>query len=272
MPRLTWPCSSLTPLARWPSRRPMWAMLNFDGVLLGAERQQLLQRHAEAGEVALDERLGEPVDAGRAPGVCVVKTVPARTACSASAKPSAVRLLQLADPLDALEAGVALVGVEHLGLRPVGEPAPGARGLHAADAQQHLLAEAVVLVAAVEPVGDAALGGRVLLDVAVEQQQRHPADLRPPDVRVQRPALGQRHGDDRGGAVVLAHQLHRQAVRVQRRVVLELPPVGRQALREVAAAVQQPDADQRDAEVGRGLEVVAGQDAQAAGVLAAAPR
>ena len=197
MPRLTWPCSSLTPLARWPSRRPMWAMLNLVGVLLGAERQELLQRDAEAGEVALDQRLGEPVDARPAPGVCVVNTVPARTACSASAKPSAVRLLQLADPLDALEAGVALVGVEHLGLRPVGEPAPGARGLHAADAEQHLLAEAVVLVAAVEPVGDAALGGRVLLDVAVEQQQRDPADLGPPDVRVQRAPLGQRHGDDR---------------------------------------------------------------------------
>ena len=50
-------------------------------------------------------------------GVCVVNTVPARTACSASGKPSAVRLGELADPLDALEAGVALVGVEDLGQR-----------------------------------------------------------------------------------------------------------------------------------------------------------
>ena len=47
-------------------------------------------------------------------GVCVVNTVPARTACSASAKVSAVGLGQLADPLDAQEPGVALVGVEHL--------------------------------------------------------------------------------------------------------------------------------------------------------------
>ena len=51
-------------------------------------------------------------------GVWVVKTVPARTACSASAKPSPCASVQLADPLDALEPGVALVGVEHLGLRP----------------------------------------------------------------------------------------------------------------------------------------------------------
>ena len=29
--RLTRPCSSDTPLARWASRSPMWAMLNFAG-------------------------------------------------------------------------------------------------------------------------------------------------------------------------------------------------------------------------------------------------
>ncbi len=47
------------------------------------------------------------------------------------------------------------------------------------------------------------------------------------------------------------------AVRVQRGVVLELlPPVGGQALGEVAGPVEQADADQRDAEVGGRLEVV----------------
>jgi hypothetical protein len=151
-------------------------------------------------------------------GVCVVNTVRLRES-------EPVRLLQLTDALDALEAGVALVGVEHLRLRTIGEPAPGPGGLDAADAQQHLLPQPVVLVAAVEPVGDAALGGGVLLDVAVQQQQRYPADLRPPDVRMQRPPLGQRDGDDGGGPVGLAHELDRQAVRVQRRVVLQLPPV-----------------------------------------------
>ena len=38
------------------------------------------------------------------------------------------------------------------------------------------------------------------------------------------------------------------------------------ALREVAAAVEQPDADERHAELGRRLQVVAGQDAEAAAV------
>ena len=50
-------------------------------------------------------------------------------------------------------------------------------------------------------------------------------------------------------------------------VVLLLPAVGATATAEVAGAVEQPDADDRHAEVGRRLEVVAGEDAEAAGVL-----
>ena len=69
--------------------------------------------------------------------------------------------------------------------------AVGAQRPHAADAEQHLLQQPVLAAAAVEPVGDLALGRRVVLDVGVEQQQRHPADLRLPDLRVQRAAAGQ---------------------------------------------------------------------------------
>ena len=61
---------------------------------------------------------------------------------------------ELADPLEAEEAGVALVGVEHLGCGGAGEPGVGADRADAADAEQHLLAEPVLGVAAVEPVGD----------------------------------------------------------------------------------------------------------------------
>ncbi len=92
-----------------------------------------------------------------------------------------VRRDQLADALEAEEAGVALVGVEHLGRRVTGDAAVGAHGAHAADAEQHLLLQPVLAAAAVEPVGDLALGGAVLLDVGVEQQQRHAADLGDPD-------------------------------------------------------------------------------------------
>ena len=76
MPRLTWPCSCETPLARCASRKPITAMLKTDGVaalvVLGAEREDPLDRDAggRAGlaEVLLDQRPREAVDAGRAPG------------------------------------------------------------------------------------------------------------------------------------------------------------------------------------------------------------
>ena len=49
--------------------------------------------------------------------------------------------------------------------------------------------------------------------------------------------------------------------------MLELPAVARQRLPEVPGAVEQPDADDRHAEVAGRLEVVAGEDAETAGVL-----
>ena len=82
-------------------------------------------------------------------GVWVVKTVPARTASTASGI-SALVGHQRADALEAEEAGVTLVGVEHLG-RP-----QGFEGADPADAEEDLLAQAVLGAPAVEAVGDPA--------------------------------------------------------------------------------------------------------------------
>ncbi len=162
---------------------------------------------------------------------------------------------------------MALVGVVDLRHRRAGEAGVGADGAHAADAEQHLLAQAVLGVAAVEPVGDVTEVLGVLLDVGVHQQQRHASDLGDPDAHGQGLAVGQPEGDLRDGVVGLAQQRERQAVGVEDGVGLLLPAVARERLPEVAVAVEQPDADDRDAEVARGLEVVAGQDAETAGVL-----
>ncbi len=129
-------------------------------------------------------------------GVWVVKTVPARTASRAASKSEPV-VGEFADALQAEEAGVALVGVEDLGRGVAGDPAVGAHGAHAADAEQHLLEQPVLAAAAVEPVGDLALRGAVVLHVGVEQQQRHPADLGLPDGGAQR--AGRRAGRGRSG-------------------------------------------------------------------------
>ena len=162
---------------------------------------------------------------------------------------------------------MALVGVEHLRRRVAGGRAVRADGPHPADADEDLLPDALVLVAAVEPVGDAAQVRLVLLDVGVEQQQRHPPDGRLPHPHAERAAGGHRDLDEDGLARGIGEQLQGQALRVERGVVLELPAVQRQRLAEVARPVQQPDADQRHAQVGRGLEVVAGQHPEAAGVV-----
>jgi hypothetical protein len=125
-------------------------------VVLRAQREELLHRHPEAGEVPLDQRPGEPVDPGGHRGVGGEDRAAAHR-LQRLTEGQAVGLGQLADPLDALEAGVALVGVEHLGLRGPGQRAERPDGADAADAQQHLLPQPVVLSPAVQPVGDPAL-------------------------------------------------------------------------------------------------------------------
>ncbi len=162
---------------------------------------------------------------------------------------------------------MALVGVVDVGLRGAGEPRPQAQGPDAADAEQHLLLEALLTTAAVEAVGDVAGGLVVAGDVGVEQQQRDAAHLGAQHVGAQLAAAGQVEGDDAGLAVVLAQQAQGQAVGVEDRVGLLLPAVAVEALLEVAGLVEEADADDRDAEVGGGLEVVAGEDAETAGVL-----
>ena len=76
---------------------------------------------------------------------------------------------------------MALVHVEDLGRRQPLDLGERADRPHTADTGQDLLLDAVFLVAAVEPVCDAAHVVVVLGDVGVQQQQRHAADLGDPD-------------------------------------------------------------------------------------------
>ncbi len=165
------------------------------------------------------------------------------------------------------EAGVALVGVEHLGLRRAGEAGVDPQRPHATDAEQQLLAQTVLGGAAVQPVGDLDVVVGVALDVGVEHQQRHPPDRGHPDPGEQVGPVGLLDRDGRRAAVGLAQQRDRQLVGVEDRVGLLLPALARERLLEVAVAVEQADADDRHAEVAGGLEVVAGEDAEPAGVL-----
>ncbi len=189
-------------------------------------------------------------------GVCVVKMHPAAHGLDGLGVGEPPVDHELADALEAQEPSVALVGVEHLGV-----DADGLQRPHATDAEQDLLAQPVLGVAAVQPVGDLADLVGVLVDVRVEEVQRHPAHARLPHLGDQRHA-----GEvDLDADAVTRGQRH--DVGVEQRVALLLPAVGVEALAEVAVPVQEADAHQRNAQVARRLEMVAGQDAQATRVL-----
>ena len=66
--------------------------------------------------------------------------------------------------------------------------------------------------------------------------------------------------------VGVLHRRQRQGVEIVDRVAFLLPAVGIQKLAEIALLVEQAQADQRIVLVARGLQMVAGEDAQAAGI------
>ena len=273
--RDTWPCSLATPFARCASRRPMCAMLNRLGS--SSEPSAMTSSTTRPGssrdipspsgvQVVPDQVDREPVDTGRHRGVRGEhRAGPHRGQRLGEGQP--VVGDQRADPFQAEESGVALVHVEDLGQRVPGRLGVGLHRADAADAEQDLLLDPVVLVAAVQLVGGPPQEVVVGLVVGVQQQQRHPADLGTPDPRGQQPAARHRHADGELLAVGAEHPVDRQTLRIVRRVVLLLPAVRGQRLPEVAEPVQQADPDDRHAQIGRRLQVVAGQDAKTARVV-----
>src|SRR5439155_3373645 len=169
-------------------------------------------------------------------------------------------LHQDANPLQRAECGVPFVEVADGRLL-----AEGPQGADAADPEHDLLLDPVLFVAAVKLGGDIAVVRLILRDVAIEQVERHPADLDAPDLGLYRaPGQRDRHEDRLAGRVGLLDQ--RQCEEVVFRVALLLPAIGIQILPEVALPVHQADADERYAEVTGTFQMVPGQDAEAAGI------
>ena len=148
--------------------------------ILPAQAEELLpvdlERPADSWRNNARSSCGAKTSLPAGTGVCVVKQVPAATASRAVAKSSLCSSIMHADAFQAAKRRVPFVHVAD-GRRL----AEGPQGPDAADAQDHFLADAHVVIAAVEPGGDLPIVGVVLRDVGVEQIQRHPADLNAPD-------------------------------------------------------------------------------------------
>jgi len=174
---------------------------------------------------------------------------------------------EVADPLQAEESGVALVGVEHLGRGGRGQFGERLDGTHSPDTEQQLLQEAMFAAATVETVGDRSQRILVFGDIGVEQQQFDATHGNLPDSRPERFSVRQSECNQDGGAVGVAEHAERQAVRVKHRVGLLLPALTRNRLAKVAGAIEEAHSDDGHTEVRCTLKVIAGEDAESTRVL-----
>ena len=158
-------------------------------------RQQIRRSVGSRIEVEAHEIVGEAVDSGGDGGV---RREDRRRSDHGlrgiEVEPSGVD--ELADSLDTEEPRMALVHVKDGGLCAFCETDVFTQRAHPTDAEQDLLLDAVVLIAAVEPVGDPAQFVVVGSDVGIEEQQRDSTDGGQPHLCVQRASAGHRDLDD----------------------------------------------------------------------------
>ncbi len=233
--------------------------------VLGAaapESQQLVAAEAELRPVRrqmrVDELDAEDVVAGGDRGVRR-EDAPAPHALARRRQRRSLADL-LAQQLEREEGRVALV---HVVDRRV--DAERAQRAHPADPERQLLHHAGVLIPAVEMAGDPAVALLVVVAIGVEEVERDAADTDAPDAQLHR-ATVDREGDRERHAVAADHALDRQGRDVEVDVALRLPRRTIHLLEEVALPVEQADADERQPEVGRRLQVIGREDAEAAGV------
>ena len=167
----------------------------------------------------------------------------------------------LGDPFDAEECGMAFVHVGNGNLI-----AEGVEGAHTAHTEENFLAEAIQLVATIELTGHIAELGAILGDIGIEQNQRNPSDIQAPSREMEFFVIGERDLKEKGLSVRVEATGDGEGVDVVFGISFHLPTGGIDDLFEIAFAIEETDTDQRDVEIGRGFEMVAGQDAEAAGV------
>ena len=136
---------------------------------------------------------------------------------------------------------------------------------HAADAEEDFLLETILPVATIEGVGDGTVVIGVEVIVGVEEVEFHATDIDAPYISMNL-IVHVGYVDDKGLAVLVQLLLDGQAAEVLGLVVSDLLTVHRERLCEIAVAIEESDSHQVDIRVAGLLDLVAGEDAQAARV------
>ena len=202
----------------------------------------------------------EPIDTGRNGGVSGKDR--ARTGLRERRIKTQALTHELADAFEAEEARVPLVEVEDVSLAAplkLGKPLDGS---HAADAEHDLLFNAVEVVATVKAVGDLTGTLVVAFNIRIEEKQRDAPHLCLPQSDRDDPLAGERDIHAHLVTVGIRHGHDREILSDVLLVVFLLPAFAVERLGEVAPLIKQTHADEIDAEIRGGLQVVTGEDAE----------
>ena len=193
-------------------------------------------------------------------GVCVVKTTSRATSGNAASKLRPFFLHAIVNRFENDESAVAFVEMQH-----AGRDAHRFQRAESADAEQQFLADTNPAIAAIQVRRQLAIFRRVGLDVGIEQQQIATSNFHAPHARANRTSARIDLHLNRL-AVRADRRLHRKMIHVILGVLFLLPTFIVEALAEISLAVEQADSDERNVEVGRALDVIAGQNSEAAGI------
>jgi hypothetical protein len=163
--------------------------------------------------------------------------------------------------LERRERAVPFVQVEHA---PI--DATGAERADSADAEQQFLANAHPLISEIETRRELPIFHGVSVDIAVEQEEMIAPDVHLPHLGTQRLARRQLDFDDDGTTIGAArgnggHRFGRRA-----NVFRVLHAVAIEALAKIRLAIKQAHGDERQAEIGRALQVITGEHAESAAI------
>ena len=183
-------------------------------------------------------------------GVCVVNTVERFTSSSASSNERPCSIISR------MRCSATNAAWPSFRCHTVGVMPSARKRADAADAEDDFLLDAGLAIAAVEARRQLAIPRRVFREVGVEQEQPHAAEAHAPH-RGQHRAIAERHGGDARPAIGRDRGFDRRLGPADALVAFFLPAVVAHALAEVALRIHEADADERQAEVGGFLAVIA---------------